>query len=100
MLDEQNKMMDAAGISHKMMLLDPTKPHDTSTEPIISELRDSKYHVVSIGAGVRTTPQHFLLFELLVNLVHTHAPQATIAFDTGPHDKAESMMRALSRKSE
>ena len=37
-----------------------------------------------IGAGVRKDDDHFLVFERLVNNDHEHAPQARIAFNTGP----------------
>jgi len=49
--------------------------------------------VVIIGAGVRTIPEHFLLFERLINLVHRQAPQARIAFNTQPNDTVQAVQR-------
>jgi hypothetical protein len=48
---------------------------------------------VVIGAGVRLPPVYFLLFERLINVVHTHAPDARIAFNTKPTDNAEAVQR-------
>lgn len=52
--------------------------------------------VVLIGAGVRTDPDHFLLFERLINEIHERAPRARIAFNTRPQDSAEAVERWIS----
>ena len=41
---------------------------------IIKALQAKAWDCVLIGAGVRTIVKNFLLFEVLVNLVHEHAP--------------------------
>jgi hypothetical protein len=46
-----------------------------------------------IGAGVRTISTNFLLFEKVLNVVHEHAPQARICFNTGPFDTAQAVQR-------
>src|ERR1035437_8033326 len=43
--------------------------------------------------GVRTIPSHFILFERLINVVHEHAPQAKLCFNTKPSDTAEAVQR-------
>jgi hypothetical protein len=48
---------------------------------------------VLIGAGVRTNPDEFALFETLVNLVHAKAPQARICFNTGFTDSVAAVQR-------
>jgi hypothetical protein len=45
------------------------------------------------GAGVRKDDDHFLVFEKLVNIVHQYAPQARIAFNTGPTDSDLAVQR-------
>jgi hypothetical protein len=42
---------------------------------------------------VRTGASHFLVFERLINLVHTHAPQAKLCFNTNPADTAAAVQR-------
>ena len=49
--------------------------------------------VVLVGAGVRTLPAHFALFEKLINVVHEHAPKAKICFNTRPDDTQEAVLR-------
>lgn len=94
-LQQQNKELQENGIEPTMLLVDHTS--DTLSETVVNALvQGQDYDVISIGAGVRTTPEHFLLFENLVNLVHQHAPKARIAFDTGPEDKVVSILRQLS----
>lgn len=56
-------------------------------------LQAAQYEVVLIGAGMRTQPTHFLLFEKLINLVHEHAPTAKICFNTNPEDTQEAVLR-------
>jgi hypothetical protein len=48
---------------------------------------------VLIGAGVRKDDDQFLVFEMLVNVVHEFAPQARIAFNTGPTDSDSAIQR-------
>jgi hypothetical protein len=45
-----------------------------------------------IGAGLRAAAQ-LLLFEKLINVVHTQAPNARICFNTTPADTAETVQR-------
>jgi hypothetical protein len=48
---------------------------------------------VMIGAGLRKPPEHLLLFEKVLSLVHRLAPHACIAFNTTPADTAEAVRR-------
>lgn len=66
---------------------------DNATDQVIESLTTASYDVVLIGAGVRKDDDHFLLFEKLVNVVHEHAPQARIAFNTGPTDSDVAVQR-------
>jgi hypothetical protein len=46
-----------------------------------------------IGAGLREPAPRLLLFEKIINLVHTLAPEARICFNTTPADTAEAVRR-------
>ena len=59
------------------------------TKTLLAERPD----VVVVGAGVRTDPDHFLLFEMVINLIHAHAPQAKIAFNSSPFDTVDAVRR-------
>jgi hypothetical protein len=66
---------------------------DTAEAVLRNELSAKKYDCVMVGAGVRTVPTHFLLFEKMINVIHAHAPGARICFNTKPSDTAEAVKR-------
>lgn len=66
---------------------------ETAMDQLEKTLKEAAYDVVMIGAGVRKDDDHFLIFEKLVNVVHEHAPNARIAFNTGPMDSDAAIQR-------
>ena len=66
---------------------------ETAEAVVRRELEQQRFDCVMIGAGVRLNPSNFLLFEKLVNVVHEHAPQAKICFNTMPHNIGEAVQR-------
>jgi len=68
---------------------------ETAEAVAAAKLRSEPFDCVLIGAGIRTIPRLFLLFEKLVNAVHENAPRAKICFNTQPDDTAESVQRWL-----
>ena len=68
---------------------------DTAEAVVTRRLSDKSFDCVVIGAGIRTIPAYFLLFEKLVNVVHRHAPAARLCFNTKPSDTAEAVQRWL-----
>jgi hypothetical protein len=81
----------AAGFDATWCLTDHTWE---SVEPQLSaKLAAKRYDAIMIGAGIRTIPEHFLLFERIINLVHTAAPGAKLCFNTSP----DSTLAALRR---
>ena len=66
---------------------------DTATDQLTKTLKENNFDVVMIGAGVRKDDDHFLIFEKLVNIVHEHAPNTRIAFNTGPMDSDAAIQR-------
>ena len=68
---------------------------ETAEAVVQSQLKQKRFDCILIGAGVRTVPSNFLLFEKLVNVVHEHAPQAKLCFNTKPSDTAEAVQRWL-----
>ena len=70
---------------------------DTAEAVVQSQLKRKRFDCVLIGAGLRTNPNNFILFEKLLNVVHEHAPQARICFNTLPGDTAAAVKRWLCR---
>ena len=68
---------------------------ETAEAVVRGQLKQKLFDCVLIGAGTRTMPSKFLLFEKLVNVVHEHAPQAKLCFNTKPSDTAEAVRRWL-----
>jgi hypothetical protein len=66
---------------------------DTAEAVLRDALGARTYDCVVVGAGVRTLPAHFLLFEKIVNAIHAHAPTARICFNTNPGDTADAVKR-------
>ena len=68
---------------------------DTAEAVVQRALQQKQFDCVLIGAGVRTNPSNFILFEKLINVVHEHAPQAKLCFNTLPGDTAAAVQRWL-----
>jgi hypothetical protein len=66
---------------------------ETAETVVLDRLKQKQFNCVLIGAGVRTIPKYFILFEKLINMVHEHAPQAKLCFNTKPSDTAEAIQR-------
>jgi hypothetical protein len=68
---------------------------ETAEAVVQSQLKRKRFDCILIGAGVRANPSNFMLFEKLINVVHEHAPQAKICFNTLPSDTAAAVKRWL-----
>ncbi len=79
-----------AGYRARWCLVDATFQAE---QQVRESLAQEPPEVVVIGAGVRTDPDHFRLFEKVINVVHTEAPAARIAFNTNPFDTVEAVRR-------
>jgi DNA-binding LacI/PurR family transcriptional regulator len=68
---------------------------ETAEAVLQSRLEQKRFDCILIGAGVRANPSNFMLFEKLINVVHEHAPQAKLCFNTMPSDTAAAVQRWL-----
>jgi len=91
-LKSSEEELTRLGYSVKMCLTDFG---ETAEAVVRSQLKQERFDCILIGAGVRTNPSNFLLFEKLVNVVHEHAPQAKLCFNTLPSDTAAAVQRWL-----
>jgi len=80
------------GYEAELCLIDLGKTAETVVR---DRLKQKQFNCILIGAGVRTIPEYFILFEKLINVVHEHAPQAKLCFNTKPSDTAEAVQRWL-----
>ena len=67
----------------------------TDLSGLARRLRDKNYDGVVIGNGIRGIKRNFILFEQVVNVVHTYAPESKIIFNSLPTDTDEAVKRWL-----
>jgi len=91
-LKSSEKELTGLGYSVEMCLTDFG---ETAEAVVQGRLEQRSFDCVLIGAGVRANPSNLLLFEKLINVVHEHAPQAKICFNTLPSDTAAAVQRWL-----
>ena len=89
-LDADKATLVALGYDAELCLTDFG---ETAGAVVEEQLKRTSYDCVLIGAGVRTIPRHFALFERLINVVHECAPAAKLCFNTRPDDTAEAVKR-------
>lgn len=69
---------------------------ESAESTLVASLTEHPWDVVVVGGGIRKTEQLLPLFEQIVNLIHRHAPQAALAFNTSGGDSVEAAQRWLS----
>jgi hypothetical protein len=89
-LAADEKRLRELGYDAKWLLIDRG---ETAEAVVSAALKEKTFDCVLVGAGIRTVPPMFLLFEKLINLVHEGAPRAKICFNTVPEDSAASVQR-------
>jgi hypothetical protein len=89
-LESDRKRLEQLGYRVELCLADFG---DTDQGLVAERLKQQSFDFVVIGAGIRTDPKRFILFESLINLIHAHAPQAKISFNRDPADTAEAVLR-------
>ena len=62
---------------------------------IIEQLTRKPYACVVVGGGIRKPEAMLEFFEIVINLIHRHAPQAAIAFNTNPVTSLDAAKRWL-----
>ena len=83
--------LEALGYTVKTLYVDAG---NTAEAVLADTLATGGYDCIMIGAGLRTVPPYFLLFEKLMNVIHQHESASTkICFNTNPSDTAEAVQR-------
>ena len=84
------------GLGHQVRIL-LTRDAETVEAQVSTALRDQRYDVIVIGAGLRILPSMAAQFERLMNVLHEKAPQAKLAFNSRPDYFDKAALRWLSR---
>lgn len=88
-IDAQLARLRTLGYTVESCLVDTG---ETAEEVTRLHLESRTFDCVLFGAGLRA-PEHLLLFEKLLNLVHARAPLAKICFNTNPADSVDAVQR-------
>jgi hypothetical protein len=67
----------------------------TELSNLARELWEEKYDGVVVGNGIRGLASNFILFEQIINVIHEHAPEAKIIFNSLPTNTDEAVKRWL-----
>lgn len=86
------QLLEAAGYTATKYWIDN---HTTDLSGLAKQLMEQNYDCVVIGNGIRSLKSNFLLFEQIINTVHSHASGAKIVFNTLPTDTLEAVKRWL-----
>jgi hypothetical protein len=84
--------LDSMGYAAETFLIE-TGTTDLSN--LAKQLSEKNYDGVVIGNGIRGLPGNFILFEQIINVVHTNAPTSKIIFNTLPTNTDEAVKRWL-----
>ncbi|RVW01008.1 hypothetical protein [Rhodococcus spongiicola] len=88
--DDNVAALRAAGFDVDNVLIDFG---ETAVDVIRDAITATRYDAVLIGAGVRLVPRNTLLFESLVNLIHTELPSARFVFNYVPRSTPDDIYR-------
>ena len=90
-VEADSAKLESLGYSVRTLYVDDGK---TAEAALTNALATGGYDCIVIGAGLRTVPPYFLLFEKLINITHRHAPASTkLSFNTNPTDTADAVQR-------
>lgn len=70
---------------------------ESASEQLARALDGNRFDVIVVGAGLRIIPRQTEMFEVVMNVIRTTAPQAKLAFNLSPDDSARAAERQLSQ---
>lgn len=91
-LKESQERLEKSGYNAAVLL---TQDAETVEAQVAQALREDRYDVIVVGAGLRTLPPMAEQFEKLINVLHTDAPDAKLAFNSHPADSDAAALRWL-----
>jgi hypothetical protein len=84
-----SEKLEALGHTVESWLVGP----DASEAPLRDLLRERQFDIVLVAAGLRGLPEHTLLFERIMNLIHQGAGRATLCFNNSPANALDAILR-------
>ncbi|MBY5454390.1 MULTISPECIES: hypothetical protein [Rhizobium] len=84
-----NDKLEGLGHSVETWLIGP----DANEKPLLDLLSRCDFDVILVAAGLRGLPEHTLLFERIMNVIHRNARSATLCFNSKPDNALEAILR-------
>lgn len=97
-IEQGSKAFTELGLAEDLFLIDFAELGGAAEAKLVERLQQRQYDAVVVGGGIRKPAELLELFQTVVNLVHWHQPQAAIAFNSGPTDSADWVLKALEQK--
>lgn len=94
-LENEKQKLISEGYDAKWCLIDLGA---TAEKTLQDELTTNTYDLILVGAGIRTLPENFQMFENVINVIHAHAPKSKICFNTSAFDSELAVKRWLKLK--
>ncbi|MBP2471615.1 hypothetical protein JOF53_000487 [Crossiella equi] len=70
----------------------------SAAEKFRAAVTGKSYAVIVIGGGVRLEPSMTPLFEQIIDIARTHAPESVLCFNTGPDTTVAAVRRCWPRR--
>ena len=86
-----NATLRDAGFDVVHCLVD-TSP-EAAEELLRAQFERSSFGLAMIGGGIRMVPEHTLLFERIVNVLHMVSPGIRLCFNTAPDNTVDALRR-------
>ena len=89
----ENAIAELRGLGYDAIWCGVATDPAAAVERVRQALHDRAVACVLIGAGLRLSDRAVVLFERIVNEVHTSCPRAAICFNSTPQDSAAAVQR-------
>lgn len=84
--------LDSLGYAPELFLIDTGT---TDLSDLSNQLKQKNYDGIVVGNGIRSVEANFLLFEQIINVIHTSAQNSKIIFNSLPTDTDVAVKRWL-----
>jgi hypothetical protein len=90
-IERGNAALRDAGFNFVPCLVDASP--DAAEQVIRDHLQDAQFGLAMVGGGIRMVPEHTLLFERIVNVLHEVSPGIRLCFNITPDNTVDALRR-------
>lgn len=97
-IERGSQLFAELGLTEDLVLVDFAELGGPAEAKLADKLKSKQYDAVVIGGGIRKPAELLELFQAVVNLVHWYQPDAAIAFNSGPTDSPDWVLKAMEQR--